>query len=60
MIELRITSPSQKGLDNIMNTLKREYNICKQSLPYPYTDKETKKTKYTIYVGINAYACAER
>jgi hypothetical protein len=60
MIELRITSPSQKGLDNIMNTLKKEYNICKQSLPYPYTDKETKQTKYTIYVGINAYSYARR
>lgn len=55
MIEVRITSPTIKGINNTVFMLEQVFHLSKKSLPYPYRNKNTEEVKYTVYIAIDKW-----
>jgi hypothetical protein len=55
MIEVRITSPTIKGINNTVSMLEQVFHLSKKSLPYPYRNRNTEEVKYTVYIAIDKW-----
>lgn len=53
-IDIRISAPSQRGCDGIVQVLSQCFAFDKRSLPYPY-QCEDGTVQYTVYVSISRY-----
>lgn len=54
-IDIRISAPSLKGIDNTLQVLEANFVLSRKTLPRLYTDKETGVRTFTVYVNVSKW-----